>query len=167
MFPHILKTFFLFRLPLRTSSTVHFNANYAELIIKDGVKFPIQEGRLYYLYNCKSDVPRSCDLEAWHTILGHCNKSDVVHLEKVVCGMKITNKDDFDCSTCVLGKQTATINRKTDNRASAPLEFVHSDLSGAVDPIARDGFKYAITFVDDYSSAIFVYFLLSLMQLRH
>ena len=114
----------------QTGSTLHFNANYAELITKDGVKFPIQkEGRLYYLYNCKSstnntDVARSCDLEAWqHTIFGHCNKSVVVHLEKVVRGMKITNKDDFDCSTCVLGKQTTTINRKTDNRAQHRLNL--------------------------------------------
>ena len=59
----------------------------------------------------------------------------------------------------LIAEQTTAINRKTDHRASAPLEFVHSDFSVAADPIARDGFKYAITFVDDYSSAIFVYFL--------
>ena len=127
-----------------TGATVNFNADHAELVTKDGVKFPIQkQGRLYYLYNCKltnNDVPRSCDLEAWHKILGHCNKSDVINSEKVVHGMRITNKEDFNCNTCILGKQTVTRNRKADNHASVPLEFIHSDLSGAVDPVANNLF---------------------------
>ena len=74
--------------------------------------------------------------------------------------MKITNKnDDSHCSSCILGKQTKTRSRKPDPRSEIPIEFVHSDLSGPIDPVAKDGFKYAISFTDDYSSAIFIYFL--------
>ena len=36
---------------------------------------------------------------------------------------------------------------------------LYTDLSGAIDPIARDGFRYGMTFIDDYSGAIFIYFL--------
>ena len=38
-------------------------------------------------------------------------------------------------------------------------EFVHCGLAGPTDPVARDGFKYAISFVDDSTCIIMVYFL--------
>ena len=96
------------------------------MVNKDGVKFPIQKhGRLYYLCKTSTDNVRSGSLEAWHKILGHCKKGDVENLEKVVRGMKITDKADFDCTSCVLGKQTVTRSRKPDVRATEPLEFVH------------------------------------------
>ncbi|CAB3996098.1 Retrovirus-related Pol poly from transposon TNT 1-94 [Paramuricea clavata] len=50
-------------------------------------------------------------------------------------------------------------NRSPDERATAPLDFVHCDLAGPIDPVGRDGFKYALSFVDDYSGIIMVYFL--------
>ena len=62
-----------------SGAEIHFNSNSAELV-KEGVKFPIiKDGGLYYLYECAmynntEDKPRSCDLETWHKLLGHCNK---------------------------------------------------------------------------------------------
>ena len=73
--------------------------------------------------------------------------------------MKITEKDNFECTTCILSKQTVSRNREADKRADAPLELVHTDLAGPIDPAAKDGFRYVINFVDDYSSAVFVYCL--------
>lgn len=49
--------------------------------------------------------------------------------------------------------------READKRATCQLELVHCDLSGPIDPVAREGFRYAISFVDDYSGIIMVYFL--------
>ena len=46
-----------------------------------------------------------------------------------------------------------------DRRAKAPLELVHSDLAGPVNPVGKDGFNYALSFVDDYSGVIMIYFL--------
>ncbi|KAK3874235.1 hypothetical protein Pcinc_020808 [Petrolisthes cinctipes] len=50
-------------------------------------------------------------------------------------------------------------NREPDEKATEKLELIHCDLAGPIDPPAREGFKYAITFVDDYSGVIMVYFL--------
>ena len=50
-------------------------------------------------------------------------------------------------------------NRVPDEKATKILDLVHSDLAGPIDPVARDGFKYAINFTDDYSGMIFVYLL--------
>jgi hypothetical protein len=141
-------------------STVVFRPDSAELITADGTKFDIEKrGRLYYLCSNVSSTKRACDLRRWHEILGHCNISDVLKLENVVDGMKITSKVNFDCDICTLGKMTQSRNRAPDARASAPLELVHTDLASPVTPVARDGFRYAISFIDDYSGVIFLYFL--------
>lgn len=50
-------------------------------------------------------------------------------------------------------------NRNPDARATKPLELVHTDLAGPIDPASREDFRYSIAFTDDYSGAIFVYFL--------
>ena len=141
---------------------VNFCPESAQLISKNGTKFDIMKnGRLYYLYHINDSVKtkRTLELNDWHKIMGHCNTEDLIKLEGVVQGMKIDKKSNFNCVTCVLGKQTKFINRNADTRASVPLELIHTDLCGPIEPIARDGFRYVLSFVDDYSSAIFVYFL--------
>jgi transposase InsO family protein len=83
----------------------------------------------------------------------------VLALENVVEGMKITGKKEFDCGVCVMGKMTQPRNRKPDRRATKILELVHCDLAGPVDPIAKEGFRYALAFVDDYSGIVMIYFI--------
>ena len=132
----------------------------AELITKGGTTFPIQQhGRLYYL--CKSSVTekRSESLEMWHKILGQCDIDDVTKLEHVVKGMKINDLSKFDCETCTLAKQLNTRNREPDARGTYPFELVHTDLAGPIDRVAKDGFRYAMIFTDDYSGCLFTYFL--------
>jgi hypothetical protein len=92
-------------------------------------------------------------LKRWHEILGHCNFNDVLKLEGVVNGIKISSKADFDCQVCALEKMTQLLNRDPDNKASAPLELI------PITPIARDGFWHAVSFIDDYSGVVFLYFL--------
>ena len=84
---------------------------------------------------------------------------DVLSLSGVVEGMRIIGNKDFNCDECSLGKMTQFRNRYPDERAKSTLQLVHCDLAGPIDPIAREGFRYAITFVDDYSGIIMVYFL--------
>ena len=42
---------------------------------------------------------------------------------------------------------------------SIPLELVHSDLCGPLTSASFSGFKYFLTFIDDYSRHTWVYFL--------
>ena len=92
--------------------------------------------------------------------MGHCNFKDLEKLENVVNGMKILSKEKYHCETCAVGKKFQYRNREADKRATSRLELVHCDLSGPIDPIAREGFRYSISFVDDYTGTI-VYFLKS------
>ena len=83
-----------------------------------------------YLCSSVSSSGHACNLKRWHEIMGHCNVNDVLKLEHIVDGMKITGKTKFDCDVCTLGKLTQFRNRDPDVRASAPLELVHTDLAG-------------------------------------
>ena len=139
-------------------NTVHFYPDTAELTASDGNKFEItKQGRLYYLNKVSSFQTKT--LNEWHAILGHCNKRDILKLESNVKGMQISDKSDFDCVTCPAGKMTEHLNREPDARASRPLELIHSDLCGPIDPISINHSKYAIIFVDDFSNLLTVYFL--------
>ena len=144
------------------------------VITKDDTNFPIRtsDGELYYLdlydkssvvkdaaKSCHPSAVRSSSLEQWHHILGHVNKRDILKLEQVVEDMKISSKKDFPCDTCTLSKQSVHVSRQPDERATAPLQFIHSDLAGPIEPVAKDGLKYVINFVDDFTGASFVYFL--------
>ena len=95
----------------------------------------------------------------WHIILGHCNVDDVTELEHVVKGIHINTHETFDCETCTMAKQKNTRNHQADTRATKPFELVHTDLAGPIDPVAMDGFRYAMIFTDDYSGCLFTYYL--------
>lgn len=144
-------------------ASVRFNPNCAELRAPNGITFDVtKRGRLYYLNNVSSVSKKNCtrSLAEWHRILGHCNFKDVKNLERVVDGMKIGSGNvDLNCETCITGKMSQYRSREPDRRATKPLEFVHCDLAGPIEPVAKDGYRYCISFVDDYSGAIKVYFL--------
>ena len=153
----------------KKGASVKFSPEKAEMTSADGTLFHIRKkGNLYYLdtkgkekgnQNMHDAVNATKDLQTWHQVLGHCNVSDIMKLESVVHGMKIANRQRSDCETCIQGKMTDTRNRQPDEKAKVPLELVHCDLAGPVDPIAKDGYRYSLIFVDDYSGLIMVYFL--------
>ena len=97
-------------------------------------------------------------VEIWHKIMGHCNIKDIFHLQKVVNGMHFSDKNVSDCDTCFQGKMFENMSKKPDKKANTPFEFVHTDLNGPIN-LSKEGYKYVITFVDDYSGNIAIYFL--------
>ena len=60
---------------------------------------------------------------------------------------------------CIQGKFCQSRNRQPDRRAASTFELIHTDLAGPIEPADINGHRYAITFIDDFSGAIFVYFL--------
>ena len=90
--------------------------------------------------------------------MGHCNKEDILKLESVTKGMNISDKKDFNCEVCVKSKMTQTINRAPDARARAPLNLIHLDLTGPIEPVS-DGFKYVLGCTDDFTGIVIPYML--------
>ena len=109
-----------------------------------------------YVATSTAKVCRS--LQEWHTIMGHCNKEDILKLESVTKGMNISDKKDFNCDVCVKSKMTQTINRAPDARAKAPLDLIHLDLTGPIEPVSND-FKYVLGCTDDFSGIVIPYML--------
>ena len=128
---------------------------------RNGTIFNVEtENKLYFVnkISCKANSSRS--LNEWHSILGHCNKDDVLKLQNVVNGMNISDKSKSEpCETCIKGKFAQYRNKNPDRKAQEVLELVHCDIAGPVDPVAKCNYKYAINFVDDKSGYIFVYLL--------
>ena len=62
---------------------------------------------------------------------------------------------DFDgfpvCESCLEGKMTKQPFNAKDRRAQKLLELVHSDVCGPMSIQAKGGYKYFITFTNDYS----------------
>lgn len=125
------------------------------------VKFKLFKSRNLYFVNAVDSGVRSETLLSWHQILGHCNVEDI---------RKLANKGDIHildphseikCETCILGKMTNSRNRQPDAKAQASLQKVHLDLAGPIDPASKDGHKYCLVCVDDFSGLTCVYFLKS------
>ena len=142
--------------------TVEFKEEVSELRSRNGTVFNIDKrGKLYYLNSVVTTKEASHNLQEWHEIMGHCNAKDVLNLEKVVTGMNITDKDMKACEVCFQGKKKMVEERCRipDSRATEPLEFVHCDLAGPIEPAAKEGFRYALVFADDSSGVTMLYFL--------
>lgn len=141
-------------------ASISLDKHAKQLKSASGTVFNIEQvGRLYYLNSISSSRNSASTLAQWHRILGHCNFGDIRKLEGVVKGMKISDYNVTECKICTQGKMTQQRNRTPDRRAKAPLDMVHCDLSGPVSPVAKDGFNYALSFIDDYSGVMMVYFL--------
>ena len=64
------------------------------------------------------------------------------------------------CSGCVLEKHHRdSFDKRASWHASVPLELVHNELCGPLPSASFSGFKYFLTFIDDYSRHTWDYFL--------
>lgn len=114
------------------------------------------------LYNVQayiSDVDKQ-DIYLWHQRMGHLNFSDLKKIEENTDGVQLSKKtDNLTCVTCLEGKQTRLSFKSSHSRATQLLETVHSDICGPMETTSLGGAKYFITFIDDFSKKVFVYFL--------
>ena len=91
--------------------------------------------------------------------MGHCNVDDIFKLKENVECMQITDRNKSKCEIYPPAKMSQSQNRLPDTRATIILEMVHVDLAGPIDPIAKDGLKYVLGCMDDYSGLIVTYML--------
>lgn len=95
---------------------------------------------------------KSADADIWHDRLGHPNG-------KVLKSMGFTANKSTGCSVCRTSKATAKPYLGHFEKVKAPLDCIHMDLVGPINPGAVSGYKYVLTVVEQYSSFKFVIFL--------
>lgn len=133
------------------------------LCLKTKEKFEIkQKGKLFF-FRCFRETKPSCHLsggmqnlaELWHKRMGHLNFADM----KTTLNMKLSEADT-NCETCALAKITkVSVPKLNESRATKSLERVYSDIMGPINPSSIHGFRFIVTFIDDYSSFGVVKFL--------
>ena len=76
----------------------------------------------------------------------------------MVTGLPMVSCRDGVCFGCVLGKHHRdSFDKHASWHASAPLQLVHSDLCGPLLVVSFFGYKYFLTFIDDFSRCRWVY----------
>ncbi|KAJ9541506.1 hypothetical protein OSB04_028012 [Centaurea solstitialis] len=106
---------------------------------------------------------RSKDIEdqtyLWHCRLGHINKKRVELLLKGGFLGTFDYKPFDNCESCLSGKMTKQPFNKENERATDLLEIIHTDVCGPFSHVAIGGYRYFITFTDDFSRYGYVYLM--------
>ena len=98
----------------------------------------------------------------WHLRYNHLSFSTLSKICKdhMVRGIPNISKQDQVCESCVFGKHHRDpFPKEKAWRAKNPLELVHSDLCGPMRTNSLGGNRYFLTFIDDYSRKMWIYFL--------
>ena len=163
--PKFPTSLFSVRAATDAGAKVVFSKGAAELIVQDMHFKLTRRGRLYFLpTDAMTYVQTARTLDTWHRTLGHMNYDDILRLQSVTDGMIVTQKNrERTGTTCAENKLTKTPKSldEAPSRATKLLQRVHTDICGPVEPSLREGYRYVINFVDEYSSILFVYFLRS------
>ena len=73
---------------------------------------------------------------------------------------QFSSLSSLNCESCQYVKlHHVHLSPRVNNRASAPFELVHSDVWGPCPVVSQTGFRYFVTFVDDYSRTTWLYLM--------
>lgn len=91
----------------------------------------------------------------WHERLGHPGQT-VMRQAAQTYNLDLSR--EVKCDTCELAKShVQPASRRTkDSIATVPLGRVHSDIMGPIAPTTFGGSKYIVTFIDDFTSKVWV-----------
>ena len=98
----------------------------------------------------------------WHERFGHLNYGSLKLLstKEMVRGLPKIDQVEEICEAFQLGKQHRDpFPQQSSWRAKRPLELVHSDLCGKMPTESLGGSNFFITFIDDFTRKVWIYFL--------
>ena len=87
----------------------------------------------------------------WHKCLSHISRQRMERLVKDEILLDLDFSDFDTCVDCIKGKLTAKVRNAKIDRCIELLRVIHTDICGPFTPLAKGGYKYFITFIDDYS----------------
>lgn len=131
-----------------------------EAVILDGEKTDngLFEVTLTPIVEANYVKPKS-QLEEWHRKMGHLGLTNLMKLPSMAKGVRF-NKEDLDsCHICSYAKQTKKPHSTVRRRATRPLELIHTDVCGPVQPLTHDRKRFFVTFLDDFTHYCEVYLM--------
>lgn len=101
--------------------------------------------------------PRNDNTGLWHMRLGHLNERRLneLHKKNLLKGVK-RYKLEF-CKFCVMGKQKMV--STSSYTSKGVLNYVHTNVWGPSLIASHGGSTYFVSFIDDYSRKVWVYFM--------
>ena len=120
---------------------------------------PMTNNRMFLL-NIQNDVAKclkACYKDnawLWHLRFGHLNFGGLKLLseKEMVKGLPSISLPDQFCEGCLLGKHfRKSFPREATTRARKPLELIHTDVCGPIDPHSLGKNRYFLLFIDDFS----------------
>ncbi|KAL0741957.1 hypothetical protein Bca4012_083470 [Brassica carinata] len=100
--------------------------------------------------------------ELWHNRLGHtCYTNLKIMQEKeMVVGLPKFKTSQEGCESCILSKHCRNpFPKESETRSKGRLELIHSDVCGPMQNASLSGSRYILTFIDDATRMVWVYFL--------
>lgn len=99
------------------------------------------------------------EIELWHQRFAHLGYSTMCKMnDNFVDTIKSESESMRLCEICMKGKQCRLPFGPISSRTSEVLELIHSDVCGEL-PESFGGFRYFLTFIDDFSRKGFTYFI--------
>eukprot|EP00731_Ephydatia_muelleri_P016374 Em0009g798a len=122
-----------------------------------------------YRFKCKpvhehAGIATNSKEDIWHKRFGHLGVSSLQRLshDRLVDGFDYDVSQQLTfCETCPQGKQHRTKFPSSDWRAGELLGLVHSDVCGKMNEKSLGGAEYFLSFIDDKTRYVWVYFLLT------
>ena len=132
-------------------------------IINDDTIISVKEGGVYKLKGridstLTTSTINPCEL--WHKILVHVNyKALPIVIKVVTCLLEIHINNEGVWKGCAQGKNTNSPFPTSNSKAKGILEIVHSYVYGPMSNTSLRGYVYFVSFIDDFSQNIWIYFL--------
>ena len=117
-----------------------------------GIVVAVEQGEKIVVVDSKTTL--------WHNKLGHMREKGMklLHSKNFLPGMKCVNIDF--CESCVYGKQKkVSFVKNGKEKKDEKLELVHTDVWGSPQVSYLGGSHYYVTFIDDATRKVWVYFL--------
>src|SRR5258708_4276106 len=151
---------------IRDSQTVFqakvSSSNAAYLV---GNTIPVEE-----FASLSSTATLPMDLTLLHRHLCHHHLAGIRKLlsGNLVTGLRLDSKAEPDpvCEACKAGKMHADPFPLSSTQTSRPLQLVHSDVHGPVKVSTHQGYRYWVSFIDDFSHFKAVYCGKNVMRMR-
>ena len=99
----------------------------------------------------------------WRVRFGHASLPYLKELQKQCIENKPLQDVTFDekildCEVCLVAKAKRQPFNTTRNRATEPLQIIHSDVMGPINPVTHPhGYRFISVFIDDYSRLAMAY----------
>ena len=95
----------------------------------------------------------------WHCRLGHIGikRMKKLHADGLLESLEFDSLDT--CEPCLMGKMTRTPFSGVMERASDLLGIIHTDVCGPMSVSTRNGYRYFVTFTNDFSRYGYIYLM--------